>query len=176
MERKCPNCGAVVAPNATRCSTCGAAIPVASPLQSNIYAIAGAVLALILMLLCLITNFADSSTFINRMYTTAIAWNIPLATIALIVVGFVVSHREKQPLLINIVSIACLALGFLFSNITKNTIQDHISNLDNYVDVAAEGMKDNAEDVIDWKDDIEDAAKDVEHELERDYERKYDRY
>lgn len=166
MERKCPKCGAVVGPNATQCSTCGASIAAANTPKSNIYAIAGALLALIMMLLCIITNFVDSATFLNRMYTTVIEWNIPLATIALIVVGFAISRREKQPLLINFVGVAFIIVAFIFSNVTKNKVQDHVSNFENYIDIAAEAMKDNAEEVIDWKDNLEDAAADVAAEFE----------
>ena len=166
MERTCAKCGAVVGPNATQCSTCGASIAAANTPKSNIYAITGAILALIMMLLCIITNFVDSATFLNRMYTTVIEWNIPLATIALIVVGFAISRREKQPLLINFVGVAFIIVAFIFSNVTRNKVQDHVSNFENYIDIAAEAMKDNAEEVIDWKDNLEDAATDVAAEFE----------
>ena len=44
--------------------------------------------------------------------------------------------------------------------------------MENYVEIAAEAMKDNAENVVEWKDDLEEASKDVEHELEAEAERK----
>ncbi len=168
MNKKCPNCGATIAPAEKKCPSCGTS----APSLTNIYCLAGAILALIIALLCVITNFVDSATIFNRMYTTIIEWNIPLATIALIVIGFVVSRRENQPQLINIVSVVLLVVAFLFSNTTKNKVQDHVSNFENYVEIAAEAMKDNAENVVEWRDDIEEAAKDIEHEFEAEAERK----
>lgn len=169
MEKRCPSCGAIVAPNTAQCPSCGAIIATRNGLMSNVYSVAGAILALILALLCMITNFVDSATIFNRMYTTALEWNVPFATIILIILGFVVSHKKNRSLFLNFVSVILLAIAFIFSNVNKNMVQDHVSNIDNYVGIAAEAMDDNAEHVVDWMDTIEDSAKGVEREIEREY-------
>lgn len=159
MERKCQNCGATLASDASKCHSCGAVATASFNInQNNVYSVAGVALALLLAVLCVVTNLVDSSTFINRLYTTALAWNIPLATIALIVIGFTISIREKQPRSMSLLSVILLVVAFLFSNVNKNMVQDHLSNADNYVDVVSEGIKDNAGNIIDWKNSIEKAV------------------
>ena len=159
MERKCQNCGATLASDASKCHSCGAVTTASFNInQNNVYSVAGVALALLLAVLCVVTNLVDSSTFINRLYTTALAWNIPLATIALVVIGFTISIREKKPRSMSLLSVILLVVAFLFSNVNKNMLQDHLSNADNYVDVVSEGIKDNAGNIIDWKNSIEKAV------------------
>jgi hypothetical protein len=132
----------------------------------SIYTCAALILSLIILFLSFITAIVDSATFLNRMYTTALEWNMPLATIALIVIGFVVCQKEGRKQLFNIVAAAMLFVAFIFSNTTKNMVQDHISNFENYVDVAAEAMHDEAENIIDWSEKIEEGAEEVEDEFD----------
>ena len=56
------------------------------------------------------------------------------------------------------------------SNLTKNAVQDLGSNVENYVDVAASIIKEEKENVTDYKETIEDAIKTKKDRgRERDY-------
>lgn len=154
----CPKCGAWLAPGTQVCPQCG--MPVAAPSAANAnqrcngWALAGVALAIVLALLCLITAFMDSSNFINRLYTTAVMWNIPLVTIVLVVIGFVKSESK----VLSYVSIVLLVAAFFCSNITKNSVQDVVSNVDNYVDVAAEAVPTIMKDARNWEKRLENAV------------------
>ena len=170
MERKCNECGAIVNDGQATCPNCGNPI---SPMRKGIklenitiYTCAALIFSLIILFLSFITAIVDSATFLNRMYTTALEWNMPLAAIALIVIGFVVCQKEGRKQLFNNVAAAMLFVAFIFSNTTKNMVQDHISNFENYVDVAAEAMHDEAENIIDWSEKIEEGAEEVEDEFD----------
>ena len=170
MERKCNECGAIVNDGQATCPNCGNPI---SPMRKGIklenitiYTCAALIFSLIILFLSFITAIVDSATFLNRMYTTALEWNMPLAAIALIVIGFVVCQKEGKKQLLNIVAAAMLFVAFIFSNTTKNMVQDHISNFENYVDVVAEAMHDEAENIIDWSEKIEEGAEEVEDEFD----------
>ena len=170
MERKCNECGAIVNDGQATCPNCGNPI---SPMRKGIklenitiYTCAALIFSLIILFLSFITAIVDSATFLNRMYTTALEWNMPLAAIALIVIGFVVCQKEGKKQLLNIVAAAMLFVAFIFSNTTKNMVQDHISNFENYVDVVAAAMHDEAENIIDWSEKIEEGAEEVEDEFD----------
>ena len=171
MENRCNHCGATFTGTYATCPSCG------KPLNAkrgnskiNVYGFAAAVLALLLFVLSLITALMDSSTFINRMYTTALEWNIPLVAIVATVVGFVVAQKEGKSALLSLAATGLLAVGFVFSNTTKNRVQDHISNLDNYVGVASEAVRDNASSVVGWFETMEDSVKEVEKGVTKDFE------
>lgn len=191
MERKCNHCGAVLNDGQTTCPSCGKAV---SAMRINVnlgnisvYTCAALILSLIILFLSFITAVVDSATFLNRMYTTVLEWNMPLAAIALVVVGFVVSQKEGRKQLLNVVAALMLFVAFIFSNTSKNMVQDHVSNLENYVDVVAEAMHDDAENVVDWRDKIVESADEVEDKFRdarraesrremREYQSDYDYY
>lgn len=169
MERKCNECGTVINDGCTVCPNCGNVVS-AKRVNLNlgnigIYTCAALILSLIILFLSFITAIVDSATFLNRMYTTALEWNLPLAAIALVVIGFVVCKKEGRKQLLNVVAAVMLFVAFIFSNTTKNMVQDHVSNLENYVDVVAEAMHDDAENIIDWGDKIQESAEEVEDEI-----------
>lgn len=168
---KCQSCGAPLTEGANFCSACGASIRTnesSNEVMSNLnyWSLVALVLAAILALLCLITAVADTSSFINRMYTTAVEWNIPLVCIALIAIGFVTTCKARGSHLFNYIAVGLLIVAFGFSNINKNKLQDYISNADNVVSVVAEGVSDNASSIGDWLDLAEDAAKDLDEEYD----------
>ena len=171
MENRCNHCGTTFTGTYVTCPSCG------KPLNAkrgnskiNVYGFAAAVLALLLFVLSLITALMDSSTFINRMYTTALEWNIPLVAIVATVVGFVVAQKEGKSALLSLAATGLLAVGFVFSNTTKNRVQDHISNLDNYIGVASEAVRDNASSVVGWFEMMEESVKEVEKGVTKDFE------
>ncbi len=184
MERKCIYCGAPVDEHSTICPVCGKQIsetttPNANPLNNQInsltnqmksagiYTCGALLLAALLLVLSFITSSVDSASFINRMYTTALEWNLPLAAIALVVVAFVTSQRERKNQLLNLVAVAMLAVAFVFSNPNKNMVQDHISNLNNYVNVSAEAVRDNLDNVDKWMEKAQDTAEDIERDVKK---------
>lgn len=191
MERKCNECGTVINDGCTVCPNCGNGVS-AKRVNFNlghisIYTCAALILSLIILFLSFITAIVDSATFLNRMYTTVLEWNMPLAAIALVVIGFVVCQKEGRKQSLNVVAALMLFVAFIFSNTSKNMVQDHVSNLENYVDVVAEAMHDDAENVVDWRDKIVESADEVEDKFHdarraesrramREYQSDYDYY
>jgi hypothetical protein len=179
MSTVCPKCGKTLAESEVFCTSCGTPAPVA-PQACSVQAekpacacgsfgcglsIAALSLASVLFLLCLITAFVDSSTFINRLYTTALAWNLPLVAVLMIVFSFALNCKRGACNLLNWIATGVIILAFFLSNVTKNTVQDVVSNADNFVGVASEAMSDEAENISDWAEDLEDAAEDAEDEI-----------
>ena len=122
MERKCNECGTVINDGCTVCPNCGNVVS-AKRVNFNlgnigIYTCAALILSLIILFLSFITAIVDSATFLNRMYTTALEWNLPLAAIALVVIGFVVCKKEGRKQLLNVVAAVMLFVAFIFSNTT----------------------------------------------------------
>jgi hypothetical protein len=179
MSTVCPKCGKTLAESEVFCTSCGTPAPVA-PQACSVQAekpacacgsfgcglsIAALSLASVLFLLCLITAFVDSSTFINRLYTTALAWNLPLVAVLMIVFSFALNCKRGACNLLNWIATGVIILAFFLSNVTKNTVQDVVSNADNFVGVASEALSDEAENISDWAEDLEDAAEDAEDEI-----------
>lgn len=167
LSNICRNCGAPIAPGANNCGQCGHIVaPMQQPVQVNInvkgngWALAGCVLAAVVALLCVITAFMDSSNFINRLYTTAIIWQLPLVAIALTVFGFVKSSKGESKV-VSWISVLLLTVAFFCSNITKNSVQDVVSNADNYVDVAIEAVPDIMKKANKWEEKIEKASRSI---------------
>ena len=164
MSNVCPKCGVPMPEGTTVCPLCGASLeqPKAATsvkfnLGNNYWAIAGLALATFLALLCFVTAIVDSSTFINRLYTTALMWNLPLITVALVAYGFYKGEAKK----VGILSVVLLVVAFFCSNVMKNSVQDAISNAENYVEVAKEAAIDVIEDAKDWQELIIDAGTDI---------------
>ena len=164
MSNVCPKCGVPMPEGTTVCPLCGASLeqPKAAAsvkfnLGNNYWAIAGLALATFLALLCFVTAIVDSSTFINRLYTTALMWNLPLITVALVAYGFYKGEAKN----IGLLSVILLVVAFFCSNVMKNSVQDVISNAENYVEVAKEAAIDVIEDAEDWQEVITDAGMDI---------------
>lgn len=132
----------------------------------NYWSIAALAIASILAVLCFVTALADSSSFLNRMYTTAVEWNLPLVCIVAIAAAFITTCKSRGNHLLNYIAVGLLVVAFCSSNINKNKLQDYISNADNVVSVVAEGVSDNASSIGDWLDLAEDAANDLEEEYD----------
>ena len=162
----CKSCGATLVEGAKFCAECGAPTTSADNAMScmrnaNYWSIAAVAIAAILAVLCFVTALADSSSLFNRMYTTAVEWNLPLACIAAIAAAFVTTCKRRGSHILNISAVGFLVVAFCFSNINKNKVQDYISNCDNIVSVVAEGVSDNAPNLYEWMDEAEDAVKDA---------------
>lgn len=77
-------------------------------------------------------------------------------------------HKDESKILAWIATVL-MVLTFLFTNYSKNIIQDTLSNTDNYVDIAAEAVVDNIDKVRDWEDVIGDAVRKAT-KSKRDYD------
>ncbi len=179
MSTVCPKCGKELAESEVFCTNCGTpapAVPHACSAQVEKPAcacgsfgcgltIAALSLASVIFLLCLITAFVDSSTFINRLYTTVLTWNLPLVAVLMIVFSFALNCKRGACNLLNWIATGVMVLAFFFSNVTKNTVQDAVSNADNFVGIAAEALNDEAENIRDWAEDLDDAVEDAEDEI-----------
>ena len=184
MGNICRNCGAPIAPGANNCGECGYLVapvqqPAPQPAQVNIsvngngWALADCVLAAVVALLCIITAFMDSSNFINRLYTTALMWQLPLVAIALTAYGFKKSGQGESKV-VGWISVLLLTVAFFCSNITKNSVQDVVSNVDNYVDVAIEAVPDIMKKADKWEEKIEKASRSIsDYDDYEDYDEEY---
>lgn len=179
MGNICRNCGAPITPGSSSCGNCGYPVA-AAPAQVNIrvkgngWALAGCALAFVVALLCIITAFMDSSNFINRLYTTAVLWHLPLVAVALTAYGFVRGGNGESKV-VGWISVLLLTVAFLCSNITKNSVQDVVSNVDNYVDVAVEAVPDVMKKAEKWSQKLEKATKTISLSDLQDYD-DYDDY
>ncbi len=165
MER-CKSCGTALVEGAKFCAECGAPACGGDNAQEckksfNYWSIAALAIASILAVLCFVTALADSSSFLNRMYTTAVEWNLPLVCIVAIAAAFITTCKSRGNHLLNYIAVGLLVVAFCSSNINKNKVQDYISNCDNIVSVVAEGVGDNVSNLSDWMDEAEDAVKDA---------------
>lgn len=191
MAKQCIKCGAQISDEALFCEKCGAQQNVATTqppvshqpapeqayrpqmpsfkisIPTNPIALIAVTLAAVLFLLSFIIMLVDSSTILNRLYTTALLWQLPLLTVAMIIYLFA-KHKDECKILAWIAT-ALMVLTFLFTNYSKNIIQDTLSNTDNYVDIAAEAVVDNIDKVRDWEDVIGDAVRKAT-KSQRDYD------
>lgn len=132
------------------------------------WSLAALVLSFFIVFVAMLTAFMDSSTFINRIHTTILLWQLPLVAIGLIVMAFCRErYSDTGSVIMRYVSIIFMVIALFTTNITKNTVQDVASNVDNYVDVAAELIEDEASNIRGYAKTIERAVIDAEEVVER---------
>ena len=135
-------------------------------------AIAGFVL-----LISLLTTFIATPTFLNRLETTIVAWHLPLIIVALLVVAAIVEKKDKQARFFRMLAILGLVASFFFTNLTKNTVQDVVSNASNYVDVATAAIEKEYDNLQDYEHEFDKTMKKIrekEAKKHRDYYDEYD--
>ena len=135
-------------------------------------AIAGFVL-----LISLLTTFIATPTFLNRLETTIVAWHLPLIIVALLVVAAIVEKKDKQARFFRLLAILGLVASFFFTNLTKNTVQDVVSNASNYVDVATAAIEKEYDNLQDYEHEFDKTMKKIrekEAKKHRDYYDEYD--
>lgn len=166
--KNCKECGNPIADNASFCPQCGApasaetpvqpqqaaqpqqpvyvAQPAPQPIQisANCWTIAGTIIAAVLLILAFVGLVSDSGTFLNRLYTTAIVWQLPLVSIALLCYGIVQDKKEGKKSSMAVIGILALILAFCMSNVMKNTVADAASNAENIVNVGKNAAKSNS--------------------------------
>jgi hypothetical protein len=69
-----------------------------------------------------------------------------------------------------LIAVGTLTLGFIFTNVTKNTVQDTVSNISNYVDIAKATIEHEAENIEEYGRSIEHAINRAERDMRDKYE------
>ena len=131
------------------------------------FSMAALVLSGFIFLIVVLTALIDTPTFLHRMHSTIIAWQLPLVAIGMIAYA---SVKEQDTLLNSIFRLTAaglLFIAFLCTNLTKNIVQDVASNIENYVDVAEKTIKSEAENVKDYEKQLERAVEDANDKKNR---------
>jgi uncharacterized membrane protein len=138
------------------------------------FSCAALALSAFILLISVLTLVIDTPTFINRIHTTIIFWQLPLVTIGLLVCAFL---KEKDCELLGklrLAAIGALVVGFFCTNLTKNIVQDVVSNAENYVDVAVATMDSEAENVVEYGVKLETARKAAEKKINAAYAKQHE--
>jgi hypothetical protein len=138
------------------------------------FSLAALVLSAFIMLIALLTAFIATPSFLNRLHTTILLWQLPLVTIGLIVVAAMTEKEDKLAKLFRLIALGALVIGFFCTNITKNTVQDTVSNISNYVDVAKATIEHEAENIEEYGRSIEHAINRAERDMRDRYEDDWD--
>jgi hypothetical protein len=134
------------------------------------FSLAALVLSAFIMLIALLTAFIATPSFLNRLHTTILLWQLPLVTIGLIVVAAMTETESGLAKIFRLIAVGTLTLGFIFTNVTKNTVQDTVSNISNYVDVAKATIEHEAENIEEYGRSIEHAINRAERDMRDKYE------
>ena len=116
-------------------------------------------LSSVVFLVVVLTSLIDGATYLSRLHTTIIAWQIPLVTIGVIIYSFVSEKEEGKCNLFAWIAVGIMAFSMLCSNLTKNVVQDAGSNVKNYVDVAAKVIKKESKKAEMYEETLEKAAR-----------------
>ena len=138
------------------------------------FSLAALVLSAFIMLIALLTAFIATPSFLNRLHTTILLWQLPLVTIGLIVVAAMTEKEDKLAKLFRLIALGALVIGFFCTNITKNTVQDTVSNIGNYVDVAKATIEHEAKNIEEYGRSIEHAINRAERDMRDRYEDDWD--
>ena len=117
------------------------------------------VLSSVIFLVVVLTSLIDGATYLSRLHTTIIAWQIPLVTMGVVIYSFVSEKEEGKINLFAWIAVGLMAFSMLCSNLTKNVVQDAGSNVGNYVDVAAKIIKKESKKADKYEETLEKAAK-----------------
>ena len=134
------------------------------------FSLAALVLSAFIMLIALLTAFIATPSFLNRLHTTILLWQLPLVTIGLIVVAAMTETESGLAKIFRLIAVGTLTLGFIFTNVTKNTVQDTVSNIGNYVDVAKATIEHEAKNIEEYGRSIEHAINRAERDMRDRYE------
>ena len=96
-----------------------------------------------------------------------------MAAIALLAYAFVKENGEEYLKKFRLWAIVALVAGLFCTNLTKNTVQDVVSNTSNYVDVAAATVEKEAENIMEYGIKLGKAAERAEETMNP---KKYDAF
>lgn len=143
------------------------------------FSMAALVLSGFIFLIVVLTALIDTPTFLHRMHSTIIAWQLPLVAICMIAYASVKEQGTLLNSIFRLTAAGLLFIAFLCTNLTKNIVQDVASNIENYVDVAEKTIKSEAENVKDYEKQLERAvedANDKKNRRDRDWDEYDDEY
>ena len=129
------------------------------------FSMAALVLSAFIFFIVSLTAMIDTPTFLHRIHTTIIAWQLPLVTIGLIAYASVKEQGELMNTIFRLAAAGLMILAFFCTNLTKNTVQDVASNISNYVDVAGKTIKNEAENMKEYEKQLERAVEDAEERM-----------
>lgn len=139
------------------------------------FSMAALVLSGFIFLIVVLTALIDTPTFLHRMHSTIIAWQLPLVAIGMIAYASVKEQGTLLNSIFRLTAAGLLFIAFLCTNLTKNIVQDVASNIENYVDVAEKTIKSEAENVKDYEKQLERAVEDANDKKNR-RDRDWDEY
>jgi hypothetical protein len=134
------------------------------------FSFAAVALAAFILLITFLTAVIATPSFLNRIHSTILIWQLPLVTIGLIVLAAMTEKEDKLAKLFRLIALGALVIGFFCTNITKNTVQDTVSNISNYVDVAKATIEHEAENIEEYGRSIEHAINRAERDMRDRYE------
>ncbi len=143
------------------------------------FSMAALVLSGFIFLIVVLTALIDTPTFLHRMHSTIIAWQLPLVAIGMIAYASVKEQGTLLNSIFRLTAAGLLFIAFLCTNLTKNIVQDVASNIENYVDVADKTIKSEAENVKDYEKQLQRAVEDAnekENRRDRDWDDYVDEY
>lgn len=146
-------------------------------IEKNKFSLISLVVVSFVFLVTFLTAFIATPSFLNRIGTTIIQWNLPLIIVGLLVVASLF-EKEKLARLFRLIASGLLVLTFFFTNSTKNMVQDGVSNLENYLDVAIATAEKEVENIDKYEDKVMDAVEDITRKFMRKTRdlRDYDEY
>lgn len=134
--------------------------------EKNKFSLISLVVVSFVFLVTFLTAFIATPSFLNRIGTTIIQWNLPLIIVGLLVVASLF-EKEKLAGLFRLIASGLLVLTFFFTNSTKNMVQDGVSNLENYLDVAIATAEKEIDNIDKYEDKVMDAAEDITRKFMR---------
>ena len=137
------------------------------------FSFAALALSLFILLIAILTTVIDTPTFINIVQTTIVAWHLPMVAIALLAYAFVKEKGDDLLKKFRLLTIVVLAAGLFCTNLTKNTVQDVVSNASSYVDVATATVEKEAKNLMEYILKLQRAGDKAEESL---YPKRYDYY
>lgn len=129
------------------------------------FSFAAVALAAFILLITFLTAVIATPSFLNRIHSTILIWQLPLVTIGLIVLAAMTEKEDKLAKLFRLIALGALVIGFFCTNITKNTVQDTISNIGNYVDVAKATIEHEAENIEEYGETLERAMNKAQRDM-----------
>ena len=140
------------------------------------FSMAALVLSGFIFLIVVLTALIDTPTFLHRMHSTIIAWQLPLVAIGMIAYASVKEQGTLLNSIFRLTAAGLLFIAFLCTNLTKNIVQDVASNIKNYVDVADKTIKSEAENVKDYEKQLQRAVEDANEKEKNRRDRDWDDY
>lgn len=129
------------------------------------FSFAAVALAAFILLITFLTAVIATPSFLNRIHSTILIWQLPLVTIGLIVLAAMTEKEDKLAKLFRLIALGALVIGFFCTNITKNTVQDTVSNISNYVDVAKATIEHEAENIEEYGETLERAMNKAQRDM-----------